>query len=145
MIFQTENKNASDFLHNNKNNTNNDYYVNIITSFTNTEDFWWNFFFPTQMNFNILPGQGKSYSDNIPLYHAKLNILQNIMLSSFIQCYFTFTETVWTVRGGKPRKSTSIFIQLLSSDIVFRQHSPLSCQVKHIVEQISVIEITESK
>ena len=33
----------------------------------------------------------------------------------FVQCCFTATETVLTVRDGEPRTSTSTFTQLLSS------------------------------
>ena len=31
-----------------------------------------------------------------------------------VQCCFTSTETVWTVRDGEPRTATSTLIQLLS-------------------------------
>ena len=38
-----------------------------------------------------------------------------------IQCCFTPTETIMTIRDGEPRTATSTFSQLLSSDSVGRQ------------------------
>ena len=42
-------------------------------------------------------------------------------MSSSVQCWFTSTETIGTIRDGKPRTSTSTFTQLLSSDTMSLQ------------------------
>ena len=39
-----------------------------------------------------------------------------LMLQVRVQCCFTSTETVRTIRDGEPRTSTSTFTQLLNSD-----------------------------
>ena len=47
-------------------------------------------------------------------------ILQSNLLvwvSGFIQCGFTYTETVWTIRDKEPRMSNSSFTQLLISEV----------------------------
>ena len=38
------------------------------------------------------------------------------ILGTKLQCCFTSTETIWTIRGRKPSTSTSTFTQFLSSD-----------------------------
>ena len=45
---------------------------------------------------------------------AKLACHSQQTVRSFVQCCFTYTETIRTVRDGEPRTSTSTFTQLLS-------------------------------
>ena len=51
---------------------------------------------------------------------AKLARHSQQTVRSFVQCCFTYTETIRTVRDGEPRTSTSTFTQLLSSDSPFK-------------------------
>ena len=45
---------------------------------------------------------------------------------SFVQCSFTSTETIRTIRDGEPRTSTSTFTQLLSSVCLSKLFCPNS-------------------
>ena len=53
------------------------------------------------------------------------------VLSSSLQCCFTSTETVRTVRDGEPRTATSTFTQLLSSESWTRPHTQLQQQTNN--------------
>ena len=55
--------------------------------------------------------------------HISDNFIQDFCLSEvWVQCCFTSTETIRTVRDGEPRTATSNSTQLLSSDLVEGSH-----------------------
>ena len=56
------------------------------------------------------------------MYINRANVAWILM---FVQCCLTSTETVWTVRDGEPRTSTSTSTQLLSSKAYWMSSSSL--------------------
>ena len=52
-----------------------------------------------------------------------------VWVNSFVQCCFTSTETVPTIRDGEPRTPTSTFTQLLSSEQISRSSWYLFTQI----------------
>ena len=59
-----------------------------------------------------------------------------ILRASLVQGCFTSTETIRLTRDGEPRRSTSTFTQLLSSDlssIAFRHLPPNSARIRYAI------------
>ena len=44
-------------------------------------------------------------------------VLSDVHVQVQVQCCFTSTETVRTIKDGEPRTATSTFTQLLNSDV----------------------------
>ena len=57
-----------------------------------------------------------------PVWHAQCTWQKRVAAQVQVQCCFTSTETIRTFRDWEPRRSTSIFTQLLSSEYLKLVH-----------------------
>ena len=60
------------------------------------------------------PAVSAPYSSSLP--SPRLTLVSGVH-GPFVQCCFTSTETIKTIRDGEPRTSTTTFTQLWSSDL----------------------------